>query len=130
MENKNKKLMIVDDDKFLVNMYSAKFNKNGFDVDSETKGEEALDKLRDGFDPDILILDVVMPGLDGIELLEKIRKEKLADKAVVVMLTNQGQKFDIDRAKKFNFDGYITKASTVPSEVVEEVMNIYYKNKK
>lgn len=130
MENKNKKLMIVDDDKFLIDMYSIKFKKDGFDVDLETKGEEALEKLRDGFDPDIIILDVVMPGFDGVDLLEKIRQEKLASKAVVVMLTNQSQKLDIDRAKKFGFDGYIVKASTVPSEVVEKVMNIYYKNKK
>lgn len=121
--------MIVDDDQFLIDMYSIKFSKDGFDVESATKGEEALEKLRGGLDPDILILDVVMPSLDGINLLEKIRQEKLASKAIVVMLTNQGQKSDIDRAKKLKVDGYIVKATTIPSEVVEEVLNIYNKKK-
>lgn len=129
MENKKKKVMIVDDDQFLIDMYSLKFSKGGFDVEAAAKGEEALEKLREGFDPDILILDVVMPSLDGIGLLEKIRQEKFADKAVVVMLTNQGQRSDIDRAKKLKVDGYIVKATTIPSKVVEEVLNIYNKKK-
>ena len=130
MENKNKKVMIVDDDQFLLDMYHLKFSKGGFDVSSAAKGEEALEKLRGGLDPDILILDVVMPSLDGIGLLEKIRQAKLASKAVVVMLTNQGQKSDIDSAKKLGVDGYIVKATTLPSEVVEEVVGIYNKKKK
>lgn len=121
--------MIVDDDQFLIDMYSMKFSKDGFEVESATKGEEALEKLRGGFEPDILILDVVMPALDGIGLLEKIRQAKLANKATVIMLTNQGQKSDIDRAKKLGVDGYIVKATTIPSEVVEEVVNIYNKRK-
>jgi len=122
--------MIVDDDQFLLDMYHLKFSKGGFDVSSAAKGEEALEKLRGGLDPDILILDVVMPSLDGIGLLEKIRQAKLASKAVVVMLTNQGQKSDIDSAKKLGVDGYIVKATTLPSEVVEEVVGIYNKKKK
>ena len=130
MENKNKKIMIVDDDRFLIDMYTLKFSKGGFDVESATKGEEALEKLRGGFDPDILVLDVVMPSLDGIGLLEKIRQEKLADRAVVIMLTNQGQKSDIDQADKLGVNGYIVKAMTIPSEVLEEVMNIYNKGKR
>ncbi len=117
--------MIVDDDKFLVDMYSLKFSKYGFDIESATKGEEALEKLREGANPDILMLDVVMPSLDGIGLLKKIRQEKLADGAVVVMLTNQGQKSDIDEAEKLGVSGYIVKATTIPSEVVEEIMVIY-----
>jgi len=130
MENKNKKIMIVDDDRFLIDMYTLKFSKGGFDVESATNGGEALEKLRGGLDPDILILDVVMPSLDGIGLLEKIRQEKLADRAVVIMLTNQGQKSDIDQADKLGVNGYIVKAMTIPSEVLEEVMNIYNKGKR
>ncbi|MBM2817465.1 MAG: two component transcriptional regulator, two-component system, OmpR family, response regulator [Parcubacteria group bacterium] len=130
MENNTKKVMIVDDDQFLIDMYSLKFKKEGFDVESATKGEEALEKLRGGLDPNILILDVVMPSLDGIGLLEKIRQAKFANKAVVIMLTNQGQKSDIDRANKLGVDGYIIKATTIPSEAVAEVVDIYNKKKK
>lgn len=129
MENKNKKVMIVDDDQFLIDMYSLKFNQSGFDVESATKGEEALEKLRGGLEPDILILDVVMPALDGIGLLEKIRQAKLASKSSVVMLTNQGQKSDIEKANNLDVDGYIVKATTIPSEVVEQVIQIYNKRK-
>lgn len=129
MGNEKKKVMIVDDDQFLIDMYSLKFSKAGFDVEAVTKGEEALEKFQGGFDPDILILDIVMPSLDGIGLLEKIRQEKFANNAAVIMLTNQGQKSDIDHAKKLKVDGYIVKATTIPSEVVEEVLNIYNKKK-
>ena len=122
--------MIVDDDQFLIDMYSLKFKKEGFDVEAATKGEEALEKLRGGFDPDIILLDVVMPSLDGIGLLEKIRQEKFANKATVIMLTNQGQKSDIDRANKLGVDGYIIKATTIPSEAVAKVVDIYNKNNK
>ncbi len=128
MENKRQKVLIVDDDQFLVNMYSLKFSKDGFEVHTANKGEESLEKLRNGLKPDIILLDVVMPSLDGISLLEKMSQEKLADKSFVIMLTNQGQKSDIDQAKKIGIDGYIVKATTIPSKVVEEVMNIYKNN--
>lgn len=129
MESKRQRVLIVDDDQFLINMYALKFSKRGFEVNMATKGEEALEKLRGGFDPDILILDVVMPSFDGLDLLEKIRQEKLAEKSIVVMLTNQGQKSDISQAEKLGVNGYIVKATTIPSEVVEEVIGIYNKSK-
>ena len=61
--------------------------------------------------------------------LEKIRKDKFAPDAIVIMLTNQSQKSDIDKANKLVVHGYIVKATTIPSEVVEEVVSIYNKNK-
>ena len=124
----NHKLLLVDDDHFLLNMYSGKFQKSGFEVTTASESKEALAKLRDGFIPDIIILDIIMPGMDGLELLETIRKEKLAPDSVIVMLTNQGD--EIERAKKYGIQGYIVKATTVPSGVVEEVTNILKKNKK
>lgn len=130
MENKKKKVLLIDDDQFLISMYSLKFDKYGFEIETASNGEDALEKLRNGYKPDILILDVVMPTLDGFGLLEKIRKENFGLDAIVIMLTNQSQKSDIDQAKKLNVDGYIVKATTIPSEVVEEVISIYNKNKK
>lgn len=115
------KILLVDDDRFLLNMYSIKFKKSGFDVETAIGGAEALEKLRAGFTPDVLVLDVVMPTMDGFELLETIRKERLAEKALAVILTNQGQMSDIERAKKLGVASYIVKASTIPSEVVEQV---------
>lgn len=129
MKSKEKKILLVDDDQFLISMYSIKFSKYGFEIETATNGEEALEKLHGGYEPDILILDVVMPSLDGFGLLERVRKDRLAPNAVVIMLTNQGQKSDIDQANKLAVQGYIVKATTIPSEVVEEVVSIYNKNK-
>ncbi len=125
MDKKNLSIMFVDDDKFLLDMYALKFSKNNFDVHMTQSPEDALKILRDGTEPDILLIDVVMPGMDGIEFLSVIRKEKLLKKTVVIMLTNQGLPDDIAKAKALNVDGYIIKATTIPSEVLSEVQKIY-----
>lgn len=111
-------------------MYALKFSKNGFEVHTAQSSEEALKVIHDGFEPDILLIDVVMPVIDGIELLATIRKENILKKAVVIMLTNQGLPDDVARAKKLNADGYIIKATTIPSEVFSEVNRIYASAKK
>lgn len=122
-------VFMVDDDKFLVDMYTLKFQKSGYQVHSSYDPEEALKKFRDGLAPDILLLDVIMPGLTGLELLEAIRKDKLIPNGVIIMLTNQGQAVDMDKARQLDIDGYIIKATTIPSEVVAEVENIYQARK-
>ncbi len=124
------KVLIIDDDKFLLNMYSIKFTKNNFEVSAISSGEEALNKIKTGYEPDIILLDIVMPVMDGFEILAALRKDNLAPKATVIMLTNQGQLSDIEKAKSFGINGYIIKATTIPSEVVEEVTRIYNLNKK
>jgi len=130
MENKPIKILFVDDDKFLLDMYALKFSKNNFEVHATQSTEEALKILREGMNPDILLLDVVMPGMDGVELLSILRTEKLIKNTVVIMLTNQGLPDDIGRAKTLNVDGYIIKATTIPSEVLAEVQKIYSSIKK
>lgn len=125
MTNKIPKVLIVDDDKFLLNMYSIKFSKNGYEVTAASSGDEALNKIKDGFRPDIVLLDIVMPGMDGFEILSALRKGNMVPGTSVIMLTNQGQLSDIEKAKSFGIDGYIIKATTIPSEVVEEVTRIY-----
>ena len=125
MDTKPIRILFVDDDKFLLDMYSLKFSKNNFEVNVTEGPEDALKVLREGPEPDVILLDVVMPGIDGIELLSIIRREKLVKKSVVIMLTNQGLPDDISRAKELNVDGYIIKATTIPSEVLSEVQKIY-----
>lgn len=125
-----KKILIVDDDKFLLSMYSMKFEKSNFEVKTSTSTEDAINILKDGFKPDVLLMDLIMPVMDGLAMYEKIKTDKLAEGAVAVMLTNQGLVSDIDRAKALGVHGYIVKATTIPSEVVDEVIDIYNKNKK
>ncbi len=123
------KVMIVDDDKFLLNMYSVKFTNNKFDVTLAGDGQAAVTKLREGYEPDIILMDVVMPVMDGIEALNLIRKEGLAKRAGIMMLSNQGQPSDIDKAKSYNVDGYIVKATSIPSEIVTEALNLLERTK-
>ncbi|MEK7461484.1 MAG: response regulator [Patescibacteria group bacterium] len=117
-------ILIVDDDKFLLDMYRKKFEREGAVVDVAVDADEALGKLRGDAKPDILILDIIMPNIDGLELLGTIRKEKLVPNASIIMLTNESNPEKIERAKKLGIKGYIVKATRIPSEVVEEVFKI------
>lgn len=117
-----KKILIVDDDKFLLDMYALKFSQSDFSVITALGSEDAMAKLKDGLSPDIILLDVVMPKMNGFELLEKIRKENLTDKAKIIILSNLGQDADIAKAKSLQADGYIIKSSVTPSEVMKKVV--------
>ena len=118
------KILLIDDDNFLLDMYSLKFTQGGFDVRAVFSAQEALDVLKkeDGFD--IVLFDLIMPVMDGFTLVEKIRENKLAQDAALIVLSNQGQRSDIERVEKFNVDGYIIKANTIPSEVLSKVIKI------
>ncbi|MSR87882.1 MAG: response regulator [Candidatus Zambryskibacteria bacterium] len=117
-------VLLVDDDKFLLEMYCKKFKQSGADVDFAVCSEEALSKLKNGANPDILILDIIMPTMDGLELLALISKENLAPKATIIMLTNESDRDKIEQAKTLGIKGYIVKATSIPSEVVEEAFKI------
>ena len=127
MENKQLKILLVDDDRFLIDMYAMKFKKSGIEIDAVANSSIALEKLRAGNIYNILIFDIIMPTMDGLELLKIVRDEKLDHDAVVIMLTNQSD--DVEKAKALGIDGYIIKATTIPSEVVDKVVAIY-KSKK
>ncbi|MDE2188553.1 MAG: response regulator [Patescibacteria group bacterium] len=119
-----KKIMFVDDDHFLLDMYAVKFKNAGYDVNVSDNAESALKIMRGGYVPDALLVDMIMPGLDGIEFVSVVKKEHLADKAAVIMLTNQGLPDDIAKAKKLNVDSYIIKATTIPSDILRETEKV------
>ena len=116
-----KTILIIDDDRFLLDMYSLKFKQQGFTVESSASGQEALARLRDGLQPSVILLDVVMPGLDGLEFMDTVKKENLAPGATLIVLSNQGEEQDIEKAKSHGAHEYIVKANSVPSEVLERV---------
>ncbi len=129
-EKKEFSILIVDDDSFLLDMYALKFSQKGFHVTTASGTMEALEKLRGGFAPDILVVDLVMPAMDGFEFLEVVRTEKFVPDALVIILSNLGEQDDIDRGLKLGAAGYIIKASATPSEVVQKVTEALEKRNK
>lgn len=119
--NEKKKIFIIDDDSFLLSMYSTKFEKSGFETKVASNGSDAIEILKGGYRPDVLLMDLIMPTMDGFSMYETIKRENLAPGALSVMLTNQGTTSDINRAKELGVNGYIVKATSIPSEVVDEV---------
>jgi len=117
---------LVDDDRFLLDLYAVKFKNAGHEVTLFGGGEELLSALRkEGAKaPDLILLDIIMPGMTGFETLETLHKENLAKGAKVIFLSNQGQTSDLDRAKQLGADGYIIKASAIPSEVYAEAIRL------
>ena len=118
------RVYLVDDDKFLLDLYAVKFRNAGHDASVFCSGEELLSVLRkqDAVMPDAILLDVIMPGMSGFELLETIRKENLAQGVAIIILSNQGKDSDIEKAKELSAAGYIIKASAIPSEVLAETV--------
>ncbi|QQG42983.1 MAG: response regulator [Candidatus Giovannonibacteria bacterium] len=117
------KVLIVDDDAFLLDMYAIKFKESGFAVDIAKNGEEALAKSKSA-EPDVILLDIVMPKMDGFDVLRALKKDNLAPNAVIVILTNLGQKEDVERGLKLGATDYIVKAHFTPSEVVAKVRGL------
>lgn len=122
--NGERKIFIIDDDEFLLDMYSTKFRESAFIVETAAGADDALSKIRNGLLPDIVLLDIVMPKMDGFALLEIIRKENLIPNSKIIFLSNLGQKDHLDRGLKLGADDYIVKAYFTPSEVVKKVEDI------
>ncbi|OHB24230.1 MAG: hypothetical protein A2542_02480 [Parcubacteria group bacterium RIFOXYD2_FULL_52_8] len=119
-----RKIFIIDDDKFLLDMYALKFTDSQFEVLTSSDANEALEKITAGLAPEAILLDIVMPGMDGFAFLEEFHKRALSPKTVIIILSNLGQKEDIEKGLRLGAQGYIIKASSTPSEVVEKVKQI------
>ena len=122
-----KKILIVDDDPFILDMYTLKFKERGFDVAIGRDGKTGLAKVKE-IQPDILLLDIVMPGMDGFEVLKTLKEGATGPLPKIVFLTNFGQKDDIERGLQLGADDYIIKAHYTPTEVVEKIEQILAKN--
>ncbi len=124
------KIILLDDDKFLADMYSMKFTQSGYEMTVCLSAGDALDAMRNGFDPDAVLFDLVMPGQDGFSFLQAMETEKLAVHAVKIALTNQSDDAERQKALELGADRYIVKASMIPSEVVAAVGDEIAKKKR
>lgn len=127
MEGEKKKILIVDDDGFLLDMYAFKFSQNNFEVYTASDGLQAIEKLKGGLVPDVLLIDVIMPNMDGFEVLEKMQNENISPNTIKIILSNKSQQSDFDKGASLGVSGYIVKANSTPAEVIEQVVEILSK---
>ncbi len=116
--------MLVDDDRFLLDIYARKFKEEGIDTLIAVGAAEALKRLKAGEKPDAIVIDVIMPAISGLDLLERIGREKLAGEAKIVMLTNESDPKKKEEAFLLGAKEYIIKAATPPAEVVKRVREL------
>lgn len=123
--HKKIKVLIIDDDLFILDMYVLKFKNEGFEFDTAENGQIGLEKIR-SFKPDAVLLDIVMPEIDGFEVLKNLNEEAKGSKLPfkVIFLTNFGEREDIKKGLMLGADGYIIKAHFTPQEVVSKVKEI------
>lgn len=113
-------VLLVEDDEFLANIYKTKFEMEGFKVSVAENGEAGLLDVKKK-QPDIVLLDILLPKLDGFVVLEKIKADPETRDIPVILLTNLGQKDDVDKGLKLGAADYLIKAHFKPSETVEKV---------
>jgi len=126
VDPKNFKVLVVEDDSFLRDLISRKLTKEGFQVLQALEGEEGLRKAIEE-KPHIVLLDLILPGMDGFEILQKIRADEGAGKVPVIILSNLGQKDDIEKGNKLGATDYLVKAHNTPGEIVDKVKMILAK---
>ena len=112
MEKVNKTILLVDDDPLIIRMYEANFKREGYDVLVASNGEEAVVQISKQ-KPDLILLDVMMPKMNGVETLKKLKSDEHTRDIPVIMLTNLGDKAeDVEGAKKLGAADYLVKSET------------------
>lgn len=121
------RVVIVEDDKFLQKILVTKFTKEGFDVRAASEAEEGL-RLIHAENPDIVLLDLILPKMTGFDLLTELKANGKTSKIPVVILSNLGQDEDITRAKSLGALDFLVKADISINEVVQKVKEIYVRH--
>ena len=117
-----KKIMVVEDDVFVMDIYHTKLEQEGFQVIEAANGLEAIKKLEEVI-PDVMLLDILMPYMDGLEVLEKIKADDRFKNIPVVLLTNLSQKEEVNKGLKLGANDYLIKSHFTPSEVLDKIKN-------
>lgn len=117
-------IVLVDDDKFLLDMYAMKFTQSGFVVHASPSVKDALATLRAGFDADAIVFDLTMPEEDGYAFLQTLASEQLGVGAKKIALSNQSTDEERRKAIELGADDFLIKATMIPSEVVARIRSI------
>lgn len=119
-----KTILLVEDEEMLANMYEVKFKKDGFNLLKALDGETGL-ALAKEHQPDAILLDVIMPKMDGFSVLRALREDEKTKKIPVILLTNLGQDEDIKKGQDLGATGYLIKANLTPADVVAKVKALF-----
>jgi len=117
-----KKILVVEDDKFLRELITQKLIKEDYETLEAVDGEEGIKKIKEE-KPDLVLLDLILPGIDGFEVLSKKKEDSSLDSIPVIILSNLGQKEDVERGLKLGAVDYLIKAHFTPGEIIEKVKN-------
>jgi len=120
MENRKSKILIVEDEEALATVLNAKLEKEGYEMSVTYDGEAGFNKIKQ-WSPDLILLDIVMPKMDGYEVLEKMNEEGI--KIPVIIISNSGQPVEIEKTKKLGAVDHLIKTQFDPKEVVTKVKN-------
>ena len=120
------KILIVEDDPFLSEMYTTKLVQENFEVDLAVDGKEAIKKARE-MKPDLILLEIVLPKMDSFEVLAEIKKDIELRNIQIIALTNLGQKEEVEKGLKLGADDYIVKAHFTPTEVINKIKQVIKK---
>ncbi len=115
-----KKILIVEDDKFLRELIARKVIDEGFDVSEAIGGEEGIKKIKEE-KPDMVLLDLILPGIDGFEVLARMKEDPALSSIPVIIFSNLGQKEDIEKGLKLGAIDYLIKAHFTPGEIIEKI---------
>lgn len=115
-------ILLVEDDYFLRNLLLHKLNQEKFNVATAVNGHEALEKIKQTT-PRVIILDLVLPDINGFEVLQKLKDDKKTKDITVIVVSNLGQRDEIEKCFTLGADDYLIKANFTPKEIVEKVKN-------
>ena len=114
------KILLIEDDNLLVEMYKAKFEKAGFEMVTALDGEKGLEAARQE-KPDLILLDMVLPQKDGYQVLEELKQDENTKDITVIILSNLGQSAEVKKGKEGGADDYLIKANLTPGQLVEKI---------
>lgn len=118
-----KKILVVEDDNVLRDVLLQKLLKNNYDAMGAEDGMVAMEKIA-SYKPDVILLDILMPKKDGLEVLEEIHASEEMKKIPVIIISNSGQPVEIERARELGARAFLVKAVFEPSEVLDKVARV------
>ena len=114
------KILIIEDDKFLRELIVRKLTSENYDVIEAVDGENGI-KLTKEQKPDLILLDLILPGIDGFEVLSQVKKDSSVMMIPIIILSNLGQRDDIEKGLQLGAVGYLVKAHFTPNEIIEKI---------